>query len=385
MTTNPNNPNNPSDPSNPHQANLSHLIARSGIAEDDLLSFVEGDLSAERSAAVIGALAADPELSSLVMGMRSDRTQLEEEFELDVTEPDAAFVGAVVHEGVTGELDPEFAARFEATGRARGDGSPPRMRPTRVVRARRLRFPTPAAGTLLAACVAVAFFGAIYAAWPATPPAPAPSSIAEGGAAADAVRGVDSSIASAATEADTAIADASRFEEDIPEWGRTQVIETPAQALAAALEGRLVIRLYSPNAASGRWLVESITATPSVSRVAVLRGQLTDTEAERIAGSIPSPTGPVFAGDPAGVAAMPERLAGRASWVYMIEVEPTERGMNLLLAGLSRRPGMLVELLRSGEPVTTPGSVSDVSWFRASSRDWTRRIAAPIVVQSGEQ
>ena len=380
MTTDHNNPSNPSQP------NLSHLVARSGIAEDDLLSFVEGDLPAERSAAVIGALAADPELSSLVMGMRSDRSQLEHEFELDVTEPDAAFVGAVVHQGVTGELDPEFAARFEATGRARGDGSPPRMRPTRVVRARRLRFPTRAAGALLAACVAVAFFGASYAAWPATPPAPVPSPTAEGTAATDATRGIDSPSDSAAAESDAPIAVASRFEEDIPEWGPTRVIETPAQAMAAALEGRRVIRRYSPNAASGRWLVESITATPSVSRVAVLQGQLTDTEAERIAGSIPSRTGPVFAGDPSDVTApSPVSRGGRASWVYMVEVEPTERGMNLLLAGLSRRPGVLVELLRSGKPVTTPGSVNDVSWFRSPSRDWTRRVAAPIVVQSGEQ
>ncbi|MEM9662243.1 MAG: hypothetical protein AAF937_08025 [Planctomycetota bacterium] len=362
-----------------------HLIARSGLAEDDLLSFVEGDLGADRAAAVVRVLAEHPELSSLLMEMRSDRSELgqELEFELVAAEPDASLVGAAVHQGVTGELDPAFAARFEATGRQHGGGMP-RMRPTRVRRARRLRFPARAAGTLLAACIIGGFLGAVYFAWPSTPMPPAVPGLASSGAEATTDSEPIPAVAPGETEPDALIADAGGFDEPVPDWGPTMSIQTPAAALEAALEGRLVIRLYSPDGAAGRHLVESITMAPSVSRVAVLEGQLTDVEASRIAGSIPVPTGPVYAGDPEDVELRPQPQDGRASWVYMIEVEPTERGMSLLLAGLSRRPGVLVELLRSGAPVTTPGSADDVSWFRSPSRDWTRRVAAPIVVQSND-
>ncbi len=370
------------DPSNLNR--LLPLIARSGLTEDELLDFVEGELPADRSAAVLRTLAAHPELSGAVMGMRSDRGRLSHELELVAAEPDRSFVEAVVHQGVTGELDPAFAALFESTGRA--GGGVPRMRPTRVVRAhRRLGWPARAAGVLLAACVAGAFFGAVWLAWPSAPVSLGAPRLAEAPPTAPAEAGALAEAAPLAARAPVSVAQAPADGLPAHEWGPTTTIVTPAEALAAAREGRLVIRLYAPDAALGRGLVESITTTPSISRVAVLDGPVTDVDALRIAGAVPTQTGPVYAGDPASVDTDRPAPSERASWVYMVEVEPTERGVSLLLAGLSRRPGVLVELLRSGEPVTTPGSAGDVSWFRGPSRDWTRRIAAPIVVQSGER
>ncbi|MEM7623386.1 MAG: hypothetical protein AAF235_09300, partial [Planctomycetota bacterium] len=159
------------------------MIARSGLTEDDLLGFIEGDLPADRAAAVVRTLADHPELSAMIVGMRSDRSSLGHELEFAAAEPDPAYLDAVVHQGVTGEIDPEFAARFEAIGRTVNGGAIPRMRPTRVIRVSRFRFPVRAAGTLLAACVAIAFFGAIWAAWPTTPNASTPPAIADGAAA----------------------------------------------------------------------------------------------------------------------------------------------------------------------------------------------------------
>lgn len=374
MDTNPHN----SQPLGP----MGPMVMRSGLAEDELLDFIEGELPADRSAAVLRVLAAHPELSRAVMAMRADRGELSHELELTLGDPDPAFVESVVHQGVTGEWDPAFAERFEATGRT-SDGGIRHMQPTRIVRAHRLRFPARAVGTLLAASVALAFFGAIWLAWPAPPAAPAPTAVAAGSASEAARVDVPSTDAPIASGEALALAESTDTSSPV-EWGPTSVIVTPAEALAAAQEGRLVIRVYSPDAQVGRSLVESITMAPSVSRVAVLEGRLDDLEADQIASAIPLPTGPVFAGDPSGIDAERAAPAERASWVYMLEVEPTERGMSLLMAGLSREPGVLVELLRSGEPVTTPGSAGDVSWFRSPSRDWTRRIAAPVVVQSGE-
>lgn len=357
--------------------NILALIARSGLSEADLLDFVEGDLPADRAAAVVRVLGEHPELSRTVMAMRSDRHELGHELELIAARSDAAFVYSVVYQGVTGEIDPEFAARFEA-----GGGSIPRMRPTRVVRASRFRFPARSVGTLLAACLALAFFGAIWAAWPSSPASSTTSPRAE--APAQSVPEFDAApVEQAEVSVGAPALAAAPAEPSLPEWGPTTLLSTPAEALAAAQEGRLVIRVFSPDAERGRGLVESITTAPSVSRVAVLQGRMADHAADRIAEAIPVPTGPVFAADPTATFDPPEgSSADRASWVYMIEVEPTERGMSLLISGLSRERGMLVEMLRSDAPVTTPGSAGDVSWFRKPSRDWTHRIAAPVVVQS---
>ncbi|MEO0629663.1 MAG: hypothetical protein AAFY46_02910 [Planctomycetota bacterium] len=356
--------------------NILALIARSGLTEADLLGFVEGELPADRAAAVVRVLGEHPELSRTVMAMRGDRNELGHELELIAARADAAFVDSVVYQGVTGEIDPEFAARLEA-----GGGSIPRMRPTRVVRASRLRFHARSVGTLLAACLALAFFGAIWAAWPSSPASSTTSQQAE--APAQVVPELDAApVEQAEVLVDAPALAAPPVEPSLPEWGPTTLLSTPAEALAAAQEGRLVIRVFSPDAERGRGLVESITTAPSVSRVAVLQGRMADHAADRIAEAIPVPTGPVFAADPGAAPAPAGPSPDRASWVYMIEVEPTERGMSLLISGLSRERGMLVEMLRSDAPVTTPGSAGDVSWFRKPSRDWTHRIAAPVVVQS---
>jgi hypothetical protein len=364
------------------------LIARSGLDESDLLAFIEGELPVERSARLLRELSAHPELREAVFAMRGDRGELETELAADVEAAavafDAASIGSVVHQGVTGEFDAEFAARLEASG----GGAIPRMRRPRVARSRRMRIPAAAVGTLMAASVAVVFGGLVWLAWP-TPVVPSGSQrIADaeiettpiGDEPSPAVASADlQREAASAGEALSGPADQG------VEWAGTTVLASAAEALEAAREGRLVIRIYSPNAQAGRSLVESVTMTASVSRVAVLEGAVDVGAASRIAEAVPVPTGPVFAGDPAGLDVPEVRSGERASWVYMLEVEPTERGISLLVAGLSREPGMLVELLRSDRPVTTPGSADDVSWFREPSRQWTRRIAAPVIVQSGER
>ncbi|MEM8757548.1 MAG: hypothetical protein AAGF47_07180, partial [Planctomycetota bacterium] len=161
-----------------------------------------------------------------------------------------------------------------------------------------------------------------------------------------------------------------------------------AEALAAAQEGRLMIRVVSADGRAARAMVESITTQPSVSRVAVLEGRMHDVEAERFVAAVPADEPVVYASSRITGRGLesddepdrgPRRLASDA---YMLEVEPTERGFALLLAGLRRDPGVLVQLVRTGEPVTTPGGAGDAVWFTRPTRDWQPRIAAPVLVES---
>ncbi|MGP1273096.1 MAG: hypothetical protein ACTS22_07165 [Phycisphaerales bacterium] len=366
-------------------------LQHTGLTEDDLLGFVEGTLGEADLPRVVRALGASPALSELALSMRADQQRLMRTLDAEIRalEPDRTLVDAAVAQGVTGRIPPELARAIEASPH----GSLPVHRVT-MVRGRRraraaslLRSPrwSAALGTALAACVVVGLIGILRLSWPASAPTrPAPGPLATDDIAAPGARRADLS-------AEPTVAAATGAED---ERGRTRAtpsrpldapvrIASAAEALEAAREGRLLIRLASSDGRAATELIGTITTQPSVSRVAVLEGAVSASSARALAAALPVPTAPVFAsreGETDGVrVASPRRVPMGG---YMLEVEPTERGFSLLLAGLQREPGVLVQLIRTAEPVTTPGSASDAAWFRGPSRDWQPRIAAPVVVES---
>ncbi|MEO1583506.1 MAG: hypothetical protein AAFR96_02905 [Planctomycetota bacterium] len=377
------------------------LIARSGLSEADVLAFIEGELPGDHSAEIVGVLASHPELSEQVFAMRGDRGELSNELGLIGLPGDPVFARASVARGVTGELDADLAHLIESTGSGERVAQGVRTSIRRVPTHRRLRLVSArGVGGVLAACLLAGMSALLYSVWPSSPAAPASTgagATTHGGRADGSPAGPASASAERidASTGEPLFALANDDAADLvpPGWtaGDATAISTPAEALAAAEQGRLLIRVFSPHPSVGRGLIETITTTPSVSRVAVLLGEAEGIEASSALAAVPVTLGPVFAGDAslrelaseASASASASGVGGRASsWVYLLEIEPTERGFSLLMSGLSRDRGALVQLWRSDRPLTTPGSVDGVLSFEGPPRRWSRRVAAPVVVQS---
>jgi hypothetical protein len=163
------------------------------------------------------------------------------------------------------------------------------------------------------------------------------------------------------------------------------LLSTPAEALAAARQGRLVIRMVAVNPEAAVRLIEDMSMG-GAARVAVVSGRLDDTQAAALEVALPDRPGLVYAAtsEQAREQGRGQARAGlmRLEAAYMLEVEPTERAFALLLARLGSERGVMVQLARSAEPVTTPGSVASLSWFRRPSDAWQARISAPVVIET---
>jgi hypothetical protein len=373
------------------------LLAAAGLTDEELADLIDGSPEPGRGAELLRRLGASPELAALVWAMRSDRDALEA---VAPGEPDRSLVSRAVASGVMGEIPSSLAAEIEDGGVS---GRPPRMPRSRVVRLRgsgrigagRMGSGWVAAG--LAACLGLGFLGVLRSVWPAPTASRFAAGSAEPGVTAASEEATDFTAGRVSDPLgpvgpDEPSAGPGLIASESGPEGLAGVrasmgngpaaIRTAGEALAAAREGRLVVRVIGSSESSARALVETITTEPSVSRVAVLAGESDAGVLAVLSSSLPEEPGAVFASSETAEPGAAGLVRPRVVSAYTIEVEPTERGFSLLLSGLRRDPAVLVELVRTAEPVTTPGSVSDAGWFRRSPRHWQARIAAPVLIET---
>ncbi|MEM9166785.1 MAG: hypothetical protein AAGB48_07140 [Planctomycetota bacterium] len=378
------------------------LLARHGLTEDLLLGFVEDTLPPGEAAGIVESIAVDAELGDLVWSMRRDRRALAGALAIDRTTaaPDWSAIDQAVTIGVTGEIPADLARELEETGIGKTGPRPNRVR-TGASRGRSIRVPASGrrlavrgfAGTL-AACLLVGVAWVMIDAWPDTsrtavlrdrsiagvaPSQPEPSPTRAGAmdrARSDALAFADLDDAPAAEGLAFGLSTAGRSM-----LTDAERIEDPAAMLAAAREGRLILRVVSADAHAALEAVESITTQPSVARVAVLEGAMDRDAGLTLAGALPASGPPVYASERT-LAARAARTTVSFDGAYMLRVEPTERGLGLLVAGLGRDARVSVQAIRSAEPVTTPGRVADLIWFRSPSRTWQPRVSAPVVIET---
>lgn len=384
-------------------SDIQGLLAAAGLGEDELSDLIDGSPETGRGAELLRRLGASPDLSALVWSMRADRDALSE---VPLPEADSALVARAVSAGLSGEIPASLASEIEESGTS---GEPPRMPRSRVVRPRGSRrigsrgIGTGWVAAGLAACLGLGFLALVRSVWPGPGARPSAGVRIAGGDTETSRPGADTDVwdtpastpvpeAMVPVEGPFAGGEPMARSSDGPvaaagTWSEGPgVILTAGEALEAARSGRLIIRVIGASGSAARSLVESITTEPSVARVAVLAGESDRATLAVYASALPEESGPVYAStsDSPG-RERGERLRPRAESAYTIEVEPTERAFALLLSGLRREPTVLVELVRTAEPVTTPGSVSDFGWFRRSPRHWQPRIAAPVVVETLEE
>ena len=363
-----------------------------GLDESAVMAFIDGDLGHDKALAVVEALGRDAELAEIIWAMRADRQALiGSGVATPPAEPDASIIARALDSAFPAELDTVALSTIEQTGFTEKPIVDPIYRPARPRRSlHRKRRPRPAMwwatrwAIPLTAAATVAI-GAL-ALWKL--PIGASHPIAGPGtsstlAGSETPTGTDpkptAPVELAASPADQTPMAGNAPVERSPQAG-PHTVETPAEALKLARQGRLVVRLASADPTTTRTLVDDLTMTATLSRFASIDGPITGDQSLAVMDALPAVDGPIMASakhpGPDGA-----KVAREPVGVYMLRVEPTERAFMLLLTKLRTYDHTIVEIVAAADPVTTPGSASDLSRLRRSPGQWAPKISMPVVVE----
>lgn len=373
-----------------HDRDIFIALIDAGLDESAVMAFIDGDQDHHDALAVVEALARDADLAEMVWAMRADRQALGGSL-IDASDraPDEAMIARALDTAFPAELDASTLSEIEETGFTEKPIVDPIYRPAKRRTVRRTRtkaaptrwaVPLAAAATLVVGTLAVWQLSNLSTRSSHTPTkTPAPETLAsEPGNAplpANETNLADSSVD------DSPVVQPGPIDES-PQAG-PRIITSPAEALELARQGRLVIRLTSASSATTRTLVEDLTMTAALSRFASLDGALDPAQSTTIAQALPDAVDPILASKDHPASSGPSISRQRVG-VYMLRVEPTERAFMLLFAKLRTYDRTIVEVIATGEPVTTPGSAADLSRLRRSPDKWAPTISMPVVVEKIE-
>lgn len=360
-----------------------------GLDESSLNAFIEGE--SEATQAVLEALAGDANLAELVWQLRADREALRADAAARPLPAETlAMVGAVLDQEIAESYDADELRAIEQTGvastgvrrpahpAAKGRSGRARGRPYGSSRLPRIL------GSLAAAAVIIITVGVIV---PNLEYAPLPSE-AEREMASNASPNADEGAAEFGAplteEPQLAQAEPSSENAEIRPrpLERPALVETPAEALRLAREGRLLVRLTSVRESTSLALAEDLTTGSELMRFAVIEGRVSPEEALAYEAALPSQEAPVMASDGRAEPGPVLRAERHSVGSYMLRVEPTERSFTMLLSKLRAYPGVSVELVGSVKAVTTPTTAADISNLSQSPTRWTSRISVPVVVDT---
>lgn len=358
-----------------------------GLDESTILSFIDG--ASVDASAIVEALGTDANLAELVWQLRADRQALTQASAPTVSLAETeAMVEAVLDQELISEIDADDLAAIEQTGRSDADVRKPTHPPVKVRRVRRVpnrprRITIALASAALVVLVLSIALPRLDFSLPGQPQS--------NDTIADAHDGRDAPIRLAqdgspelspetdnATNQRTLAGGPTILSRPLEQ---PVMVETAAEALELAREGRLIVRLVSSREASTARADALLTGQSELSRFATIDGRVDDDAALAFGEALPTISAPVMASDDHEQTG-PRRTQREQQGAYMLRVEPSERAFTLLIAKLRSEQGVAVELIGATRPVTTPASAKDLTSLADEPASWRSRISVPVVVEA---